>query len=402
MNTTAATWTPQGQNEKPRPEPRARAGQSDLVKLLLLTLVGAAVGALAARFTFGAIPAPDSVKENKWLVVACVPLLAFLSILLHELGHVAGGWLAGFRFALLILGPFRVERSGSRIRCTWNRSWALAGGMAGSMPVRFNNLRRGMLLMVAGGPLVSLLSTLLALAAGWLLIGSLPTLGVLCYLFGIVSGGIAIATLIPSTLGGFTSDGGRLLQLARGGPAVDRWCALAALAGLSMANQRPREWPAALIEQATAQPDQTFDHGSAAWMRYSFHWDRNEKQQAAEWMAKALESAPHWPAAARHTLYAGAAYHFAMENHDATQAREFLNQAGTDGFLQPEQLLLAEGAVRLAEGDREGALAAAAKGLAAHAGCTDINSVLYRELLEDLRNKASGVTAWISHPYLPS
>ena len=52
-------------------------------------------------------------------------LLLWLTVVWHEFGHVAGGWLAGFRLQLFSVGPLRLERRGDRYRWSFNRAIGL-------------------------------------------------------------------------------------------------------------------------------------------------------------------------------------------------------------------------------------------------------------------------------------
>ena len=44
-----------------------------------------------------------------WHLAAFVPV-TLLVIAWHELGHVVGGWLSGFRLVLFAVGPLKIER----------------------------------------------------------------------------------------------------------------------------------------------------------------------------------------------------------------------------------------------------------------------------------------------------
>lgn len=94
-----------------------------------------------------------------------------------------------------------------------------------------------------------------------------------------MNGGIALITVIRFRSGGFYSDGMRILQLLRGGPTVERWCA-AALLGSGMLSMRPRDVSRALLEQATSISDGTLDDLSARRMAYSITLDQGEPELA--------------------------------------------------------------------------------------------------------------------------
>ncbi|HLL46822.1 MAG TPA: hypothetical protein VK399_08925 [Longimicrobiaceae bacterium] len=53
---------------------------------------------------------------------------------MDEAGHLLGGRLAGCRALLIVVGPFRVERTGTGVRVSLNPGAAIAGGLAVSVP----------------------------------------------------------------------------------------------------------------------------------------------------------------------------------------------------------------------------------------------------------------------------
>jgi hypothetical protein len=150
-------------------------------------------------------------------------LVSLLTIGVHELGHaVLGNW-QGFQLQWLTVGPFRWQREGKQIRVRWNTSLAAAGGLLVSVPRGDHQLRRRYLRFVAGGPLASLLLASVALSGYGLL--ATPAfrqpLGFSLVMTATVSGAIALVTLLPLHLGGFASDGARLLTLWEGGRLVN-------------------------------------------------------------------------------------------------------------------------------------------------------------------------------------
>jgi hypothetical protein len=343
-------------------EPRktARAKKIRLIAFILgALLLGAAGGYLGGKSL-----KQSGVKLDPWFL-AGLPLALWLVIAWHELGHLLGGWSSGFRFALFAVGPLRIDRVHDRIRVGWNRSAALWGGVAASTPVGPRSestaaMRRAMMRVVAGGPLLSLIGTALLIPASMLL-QSNPSLAVLLGLSGALSLMIALATFYPNSMGGFQSDGARLMQLWRGGEEAERWACLASISGLSML-RRPRDWPEELVLAGSRGAVDSNDGVSAAWLRASWHEDRGELPEASEWVSRALEAMEFWPKPARPLLHATAAYIRARMG-DATAARAHLNQAMAPGFLEKEHRLLAEAAVLLAEGKASEARSIAGKAL---------------------------------------
>jgi hypothetical protein len=330
---------------------------------VVMALVGAAFGAFAATLARGGAPRTG---ERDWgelaLLIGAIPAAIFLAILAHELGHLLGGRLVGFRFALLIAGPLKVQRIGERLRFGLNRSLGLSGGLAACAPstAETHNLARRMLVMVAGGPLTSLILGLLALAAVPLSAGFAE---ITLLLLGVVSLALAIATLIPLSTGGFQSDGRRILMLLRGGAEAERWCAAAAATFTAMAS-RPRAIDPALIAAATALPDGSLDDVGAHFLGYNAAIDRGDLAGATAHLAYVLAHREGYPAPLRPMLLLEGAY-LAARRGDAQEARDLFDQARGGALIEPYTLSRVEAAVLLAEGQPEAATAKARAGLAA-------------------------------------
>ena len=257
-------------------------GKYKLIPATLLVAAGLGLGYALGRLLklSGGAPHP-----SPWVLLA-LPLVALLMIALHEFGHVLGGWSAGFALDFYAVGPLKIYRGYQRLHLGWNRSLALWGGLAassprGPQPPAPAALRRAMLRVVAGGPLLSFAGSLLLIPAA-LLLWSSPSLAVILGAAGLMSFFIAVATAIPVKTSGFLSDGARFRQLLRGGEAADRWAYLAVLSGLSR-TVRPRGWPAELVEACTTAGCLTYDGIAAAWLRSSWHEDRGELAEARLW-----------------------------------------------------------------------------------------------------------------------
>lgn len=312
-------------------------------------------GMLKGKIPIGAGP--------EWLW--SVPVIIFTVLLWHELGHVMGGAIAGFRFHMLAVGPLRIDRRPEGFQMSFNRSPGLWGGVAATAPdpdapPGLRDLPRRMLIMTAGGPVASILGALAGLAIAWF--GGPGPGRLLAGVFGLMSGAIALATMIPQSFGQFKSDGQRVLESWRGGAAAERWSALAALSALAT-KYRPREWPAEIVLKSTELEDSTYDGVSAVWLRHSWHLDRREHSEAEHWLSKALEKVESWPDAARPLIYANAAYFYSMEAPDAERARRYMDLTGTAGFLPPEGKTLAEAAFACVSGEAAKARELARRGI---------------------------------------
>jgi hypothetical protein len=328
--------------------------------LLVPGLIGVGVGVLGARFLPALLPAMDFSDAEKVAVIATVVLLLPLAVAAHEAGHLLGGRMAGFRALLFVVGPLRIERTGDGARVHLNRSAALAGGLAVSVPEDTRDLRRRTLLMVAGGPGASLLLGALALAAREPLgLAAVPAgapfaraLAALALLvFALASLGIGIATLVPARTGGFYTDGARMLQLLRTGPDTDRQVALLALMALSMAGRRARDWDPELVARAAALPDGSLFDVVGRQLAHAYALDRGDDAEARAQLEAALALEEVLPPVARAELLLQGAYFAAAHDGDAARARALFARAGAGLMLPEHRRLLAEAAVCAAEGD---------------------------------------------------
>jgi hypothetical protein len=292
-------------------------------------------------------------------VVALTALVAgYLAIVTHEVGHLVGGKLAGFRFYLFVAGPLRVERDSStnRIRMGLNRDWSLAGGIAGCLPTGREALPRRLALMVAGGPAFSfLLSGAAALLSGRV-DGAPALLKTLLGMMMIISFGLGVVTLIPMRFSGFSSDGARLLRLARGGPAAHREAAILALVALTTNGTPPRDLPDEVVGSAIAARDGTSDECTANLLAYTQRLDRGDLAGARAALHRSLELADQYPPAFVPALMVEAAFFEGFASRDAAAARAYLAEVPEKSIaVTPLDRLRAEAAIALAEGDRAGA-----------------------------------------------
>jgi hypothetical protein len=288
------------------------------------------------------------------ILAPCVALVA------HELGHVLAGWLVGFRFQLLVIGPLRLERAESgRARVGLNLDPALFGGVACSLPTDSRDLIRSFAWFAAGGPAASLAFAALlllppALAPGWF--GPLPKVALV--LTGLFSGALGLATAIPMSMGAFTSDGARVFRLARGGAPAARDAALLHLEALSVGKIHPRDWDDAVVATALVPSDASSGECLARQMAYLVAVDRGDCERAYEHLTRALELIHTFPGSAAPQLAVEAAYFEGLWRGRADEARRWLGRLpASSPFLPIYERLRAEAAAEAAEGETASARA---------------------------------------------
>jgi hypothetical protein len=363
--------------------------------------LGGVAGAYAARtalFGLGELGLGGlQVAALVALGAALLPLL----VLAHELGHVAGGKLAGFRAVLVVVGFARWQKEDGRWRMTLNRSTALMGGLAVWVPQGRNNTPPRLGRVILGGPLASLAGG----AAGVALWLALPPLApgdgfatVAAYVaVGVLGFGnlfLAAVSLAPTRAGGFHSDGARLLGLRRGGPALERETAIFLLSGASYAGARPRDWDTALVRKAVGEADGSLFHAVGVQLAFSHACDRGELDAAREHAHALLAVEEVFPPMVRPVVRLGLVPFFALRAGEGERARELVERSG-DGLLIDRHLRhLAQAAAAWTAGDAARAAAELARAEAELPRAVDRGAAaVAADLLRELRALLAGAPA---------
>ena len=139
------------------------------------------------------------------LSIICYIISAFV----HEIGHIIMGLIQGFKFFLLVIGPFGLKRNeNDKIVFYIEKNPAFWGGVGGTFPIDYNedNFNRFGRVLLAG-PIVSIIFGLIMLP--FANATNMMFLVLLCAM----PIGMGIACLIPVPMGAFYSDGGRWLRM---------------------------------------------------------------------------------------------------------------------------------------------------------------------------------------------
>lgn len=258
------------------------------------TVLGGVAGAVMVILALQ-IPMVEQLLKTMelWHALLLLPI-GFLTILIHELGHLSGGMLRGMSFLMLVVGPLQwTVRTDGGVRFGWNFNPSLMGGLAAATPDRERPLLSQLLGMVTGGPLASLL-----LGVGAMMIASQFENGwrVLLLLTGLMSLLIFVVTAIPFRSGGMQSDGWQLIELLRGGAGVVERQLIIEIMGSSLSGQRPRDWDRVTIGQLEQLESREPVRQVAARMQALYHaWDGEEMVRAerlAAWLDQHLEEFP--------------------------------------------------------------------------------------------------------------
>lgn len=360
-------------------------------------LGGGAVGYAGARFgTHLMLPIPGA-KGLKLLVIAALPLGWLVTVGIHELGHLVGGWLGGGRFLLWVVGPFMVRRTPSGIRPAWNRNINVAGGLAACLPFDPALMSpKRTAVMVLGGPLASLVLVvaLLWLAAGLTgAPGPVSTARALVQNVTVFTAGLSlvifIVTAAPSEAGGFKSDGKRVYELLRGGPRSEQEAALMMLTTAGLAGIRPADCDQALLEKVLSLRDGSIFDLYGHFTAYYCAADRGEWPAAQRHLDYVLGGEDKVMPHLRDVVRCEYAWLIARQTGDATLACAWLETAGNLDF-DPATRLRAEAAVLFAEGRTLAAAAKAREGLHAveHKSLSPVKNPFATEALAEILQRA--------------
>ena len=155
-------------------------------------------------------------------IIAVVTVALIITITIHEIGHLIAGKVVGFKFYMLTVGPFKIQRKGDRLQAGLNRHLNIGGGLTIMLPETEQYQDSDMFWFILGGPLGNFFFTLVSLATVLTLAmnssdlaGSLTAY--IVYTTAFISLLLGVTALLPANSDLFESDGTQLLDLKRGG-----------------------------------------------------------------------------------------------------------------------------------------------------------------------------------------
>ncbi|MBS1721662.1 MAG: M50 family metallopeptidase [Armatimonadetes bacterium] len=187
------------------------------------------------------------------VMTAALYLLLILSVLFHELGHLAVAWCVGRRLGHIDVGPFRISREPKEQFLSWRKEGAaMMRGFCVTHEGARPTTKRGWQAKIAGGPL----ATLLLIVAGLVLALTPNNIGPKAWIpmFG---GAVAIVNVIL-LLGSLSTNKASDLSLFLAAGRVQDWGASNALTRVHQSwaqGHRARDWDQALIDRGSHSSD---------------------------------------------------------------------------------------------------------------------------------------------------
>lgn len=299
-----------------RPAPRAREGSLTTGEYFFLgsLVIGIFVFMPRVREALGSF---SSASLALAIVVIAMPAAALGgALLVHEIGHFAAGWAAGFR-------PNRMSSdSSSALQALHACESACLDGLL-IEPPKTRSLRRGLAVLFFGGPCASFLS-----AAGAELYlyrvqtGSMVQLWV--HLFAALNVLVSMASLLPDTKrGGKFSDGARLIMLGKNDARAARWFAILEMQLAFHSGVHPRDWDPDVVARATMINDGSRDAVTANWLAYLWASERQDITSATKYLEDALTAPSACSRLLRRKLFLEAAFFQAWFRDNPEKARSW-------------------------------------------------------------------------------
>lgn len=201
-----------------------------------------------------------------------------IAAVIHELGHVITGFINGFKFQLLVVGPFGLKRNEEgKIVFYFEKNLSFWGGIGATTPVNESdeNFKKfGRILL--GGPIFSIVFGLFFLPFGILADVKFSTL------LGAMLIGLGVVSLIPMRNGAFYTDGGRWLRMNKNESTKAVELALWDLTQNSIINQGYANLNFENITRLINDPDMRTKYLGHFYAYYYYKENKHTKSQAIQ------------------------------------------------------------------------------------------------------------------------
>lgn len=337
-----------------------------IFRLLLIGFMGFGVGKLMGVIlpkSGPLLPLVGLTLGAKLLLFASI-LPAILFVLAwHEAGHALAGVMVGFDFKMYVVGPFLWEKQAGKWVFKWNKKVNAAGGMVICLPQSEDNIATKFAWYAAAGPIASLLLAVLAAVIGFYVlppfdqIGSLAVGAIKFFLFvvALFSALIFLVTSIPMHMGGFYSDGARVMRLLSGGDKAKFDVFILKMTAKLASKTRPKDLAIKEIEEARILGARLKEPFAVYLDGYLHHaaFDSGQYDEAERYLQDYIAQAEKIPQGIREVVWLDAAFFYAYAQKDIEKAVEYLGRFRPSAIIPKAYQYAAEAAVAHLKNDRE-------------------------------------------------
>ena len=246
----------------------------------------------------------------------------FLTIAIHEFGHLVAGWCVGLRFKGVRIDPLRIRVDSGRWR--FKVCPRLSWGFALMSLERVRRVRARLIIFTAGGPAASILCGITAVVVGEIGLARYdsPWAAFLDFL-GAWSLVIGFVGLVPFRVRGFANDAMLLRALLFSKPQATQLVASYALSTLKGNSLFFPDYVPRWFRLASAETKLQIDNYFANWLGYEAAEDQ---ETAGQFLERCLAASALMDDDARDKLIAEAVVFTAWRRDDAAKAQVWLKR----------------------------------------------------------------------------
>lgn len=286
-------------------------------------------------------------------------LVNFLTIAVHEFGHLIAGWIVGLPFVGVTIGPFVAKfRKGK-----WELKLRprLRGGLTYMGLDRLRRVRRRLIVLVLGGPLASLVSGAIALAGGEFARAKYDSPWPTFFeFFGAFSLFMALLAFLPIRAGRYPGDGMQLRALLFSKSDAKQMIASQAVASLKEYELFPPDYFRRWWRMASAETSVQYTRFHADWLEFE---NAKESKVAAESLERCLEDSAILADEGRSNLIVEATVFNACWREDRAKAKGWYERSLAVRQIRPLDKIRIEIALLYSNGQFDEALASLDLGL---------------------------------------
>jgi hypothetical protein len=333
------------------------------IGLLVFVVLGAVAGFFIGKLghSLGQNAKETALPSSVLIALPFLFIISFLVVIaIHEGGHALVGVWMKFDFRMYVVGPFMWEKEQTGWQFKWNKNVNTMGGMVICLPSGNENLSKRFSLYAAGGPMASLV--LAAFSYGVFLLLSFMALDGIIFpllrnffmITGLLSIVIFVVTAIPVHMGGFYSDGARILRLQKGGDKARFDVLTLKIITSSASGTRPKLLNISELEEALALANKLNEPFGVYLLSY-FHqaaFDEGDMEKAEKYLLEYISLADAIPAGIRNAVWLDAALFYAIAKNDLEKATSYWNQFKPTAIIPKAQIFAVEAAINYLKNDR--------------------------------------------------
>jgi hypothetical protein len=334
-------------------------------KITIGTVAGFCGGVLVGLSIVKVVGEQASGSSNIALGILLFCAAFGVAILVHELGHLIAGWLLGFQFSQISVGPIQLRLQHGKLKVSFLRDLT-ALGFAGMHVDTIIRLRRRFMVYAAGGTAANVITIPIAtfFANHTHFAATHPFSISFAAQLSMISLLLSVVSLLPLPVGptSFT-DGFRIATLLKDRQKTRRLLSVCAVGAQQQNGIPPKNWRRTWLKAASSLPDGCADDFWGNWLAYISGSSREDESLAASHLERCLIVSRSLTHTVRDLAAQEAAIFAAWFRSDTRLAEKWLGQITRPKLLHPLNRCRVDVAMCCARGEFKTALGAWEEGL---------------------------------------